>query len=81
MIKAKCIYVSFTIDGCQLTIDKAWSPEIIKSTFKGCLDLGIGDPSDGDPDMVLAKRMFGYFPVTGEIVEYKPPKLDPTVIY
>ncbi len=81
MIKAKCLYGSFTIDGCKLTIDEAWFPKVIETAFRGSRKIPIGGPSAGDPDMVLAKRMLGYFPGTGEIIEYKPPEYDPDVVY
>jgi hypothetical protein len=34
MVKAKCLYGSFTVDGCKLSIDKAWSPVIIVTAFR-----------------------------------------------
>jgi hypothetical protein len=81
MIKAKCIYGSFTIEGCKLTIDEAWFPKVIETAFTGSRKIPIGGPSAGNPDIVFAKRVLKYFPGTGKIVEYKPPKLDPDVVY
>jgi hypothetical protein len=80
-MKAKCLYGDFTIDGCKLTIDKAWAPEVIETAFRGSRKIPLGGPSAGDPDMVLAERMLAYFPNTGKIIEYKPPEIDPDVVY
>ncbi len=82
MVKATCILGTFIIDGCKLEIIDSWAPAAIKKTFTRVKKLGVGDPEDGDPDMVLAKRILeAVLPPSGKIVEYKPPEIDQTVIY
>lgn len=81
MIKVKCFYGHFTVDGGKLTINKSQSAEVIESIFKGYKKIPIGGPSAGDPDMVLVRRMLKHFPASGKIIEYKPPEYDPDIVY
>jgi len=80
MVKVKCLYGMFKMKKCKLEIIESWAPEIIITAFEGSMKIGPPDPSEGDPDMVIARRMFKCFPATGEIIEHKY-KPDPDVVY
>jgi hypothetical protein len=81
MVKVKCLFGIFKINNCKLELVESRADSIIKTAFDGSMKLGVGDPSAGDPDMVIAKRMLRAFPATGKIIEYKPPEIDPDVVY